>query len=159
MSFFWWCLNFVAFQILFLTVVTKSASSSGFVEHVKFRGSHGRSQNITYGVTEINSSLFKKLSNINYTLPSKMAVQWTLSDVFRTFAVCLTNISLHTFRIPSLQWSQISFYHGKTSCSCIADRILPSQVPGSQGTVGERRLQSVQQINYDVDELKLYIVT
>lgn len=89
----------------------------------------------------------------NFDLRSKLTEHRTRSQILRTFLIGFADVFLQAFVVRCDNGPDVTLQHGNPSHGSLADRILASQITSRHRPVRERRLQGVQKIDDDVDEL------
>lgn len=129
-----WCLDFVAFEIDLLAVDAASSLAAGFVQRLE-------------GVACL--TLEEEAGGVC----SQLAEDALTADIRRALFVGLAQIFLHALVLSALVGPHVAFQHRDRSDSGIADGVFAAQRASGQRAVRERRLQGVQQVHDDADEL------
>lgn len=85
---------------------------------------------------------------------SKLAEDALRSDVGRALVVGVTDVLLQTLVVVRPEGPDVGLEHGDAGDGRVTDGVLAADWPRGEGAVGERGLEGVQQVHYDVDELR-----
>lgn len=84
---------------------------------------------------------------------SQLAEDAGAADVLAALGVRLAQVPLHALVVGGAVGAHVRLHHRDAGNGRIADRVLLADGARGQRTVRERRLQGVQQVNDDADEL------
>lgn len=85
---------------------------------------------------------------------SQLAEDAGAANVLAALGVGLAHVALHALVVGRAVRTDVRFHHRNASDGRIADRVLLADRTGGQRSMRERRLQRVQQVNHDADELR-----
>lgn len=87
-------------------------------------------------------------------LRSKLTEDALGADIRGALVVGIAHVFLEALVVACAEGPHVGLEHGDTGQSGVTDGVLATHGPGCEGSMGERGLQGVQKVHYDVDELQ-----